>query len=46
MKFPDSPFTTYAKYGIQVDLQKICDPPKAEVMTNLLTGWQRSLGGR
>lgn len=46
VKFPDSPFTTYAKYGIQVDLQKICDPPKAEVMTNLLTGWQRSLGGR
>ena len=46
VKFADSPFTIYARYGIQVDLQKICEPPRAEVMTNLLTGWQRSLGSR
>ncbi len=46
VKFADSPFTLYARYGIQVDLQKICDPPKAEVVTNLLTGWQRSQGSR
>ena len=46
VKFADSPFTLYARYGIQVDLQKICDPPKAEVVTNLLTGWQRTQGNR
>jgi ABC-type sulfate transport system substrate-binding protein len=41
VKFPESPFVRYANYGIQVDLQKICDPPKAEVVTNLLASWQR-----
>jgi ABC-type Fe3+ transport system substrate-binding protein len=43
---PDGPFTQFARYGIQVDLQKITEPPKAEVVTNLLTGWQRTQGGR
>lgn len=46
VKFADSPFTLYAKYGIQVDLQKVCEPPKALVVTNLLTGWQRMQGSR
>jgi len=46
VKFAESPFTVYARYGIQVDLQKICEPPKAEVVTNLLTGWQRTQGSR
>lgn len=41
IKFPESPFVRYASYGIQVDLQKICEPPKAEVVTNLLASWQR-----
>jgi len=41
VKFPESPFVRYANYGIQVDLQKICEPPKAEVVTNLLASWQR-----
>jgi ABC-type Fe3+ transport system substrate-binding protein len=41
VKFPESPFVRYASYGIQVDLQKICEPPKAEVVTNLLASWQR-----
>jgi ABC-type glycerol-3-phosphate transport system substrate-binding protein len=46
VRFPESPFVMYAKYGIQVDLQKVCDPPKAEVVNNLLTSWQRSQGSR
>ncbi len=46
IKGPESPFETYAQYGIQVDLQGICEAPKAEVLTNLLSGWQRSVGGR
>jgi ABC-type Fe3+ transport system substrate-binding protein len=46
IKFPDSPFTVYARYGIQVDLQKVCEAPKAEVVTNLLQSWQRTQGSR
>jgi Ca-activated chloride channel family protein len=46
VKFPDSPFLKYADYGIKVDLEKICEPPRAEVVNNLLQSWQRSQGNR
>jgi hypothetical protein len=46
VKFPDSPFVKYADYGIRVDLSKICDPPRGEVVNNLLQSWQRSQGNR
>src|SRR5271157_2103100 len=36
VRFPGSPFELYAKFGVQVDLAKVCDPPKAEVVNNLL----------
>jgi len=46
VKFPESPFVQYAQYGVQVDLGKICEPPRAEVVNNLLQSWQRSQAGR
>jgi len=46
IKFADSPFELYAANGVQVDLQKICETPKAEVVNNLLASWQRAQGGR
>jgi ABC-type Fe3+ transport system substrate-binding protein len=46
VKFADSPFVKFAGNGVQVDLQKICEPPKAEVVNNLLASWQRSQGNR
>jgi ABC-type Fe3+ transport system substrate-binding protein len=46
VKFADSPFVKYVGNGVQVDLQKICEPPKAEVVNNLLASWQRSQGNR
>src|SRR5271165_5254959 len=46
VKFPESPFVKYADYGIRVDLAKICDPPRGEVVNNLLQSWQRSQGNR
>jgi len=46
VKFADSPFVLYANNGVQVDLQKICEPPKAEVVNNLLASWQRTQGNR
>ncbi len=35
-----SPFVQASSYGIQIDLNSICEPPSAEVISNLLTGWQ------
>jgi ABC-type glycerol-3-phosphate transport system substrate-binding protein len=46
VRFPDSPFVKYADYGIKVDLGKICDPPRGEVVNNLLQSWQRGQGNR
>jgi ABC-type sulfate transport system, periplasmic component len=46
IKFVDSPFVKYADYGIRVDLAKICDPPRGEVVNNLLQSWQRSQANR
>jgi ABC-type Fe3+ transport system substrate-binding protein len=46
VKFSNSPFVTYASYGVQVDLQKVCEPPKSDVVTNLLASWQRMSIGR
>lgn len=46
IKFPDSPFIKYEKFGIHVDLQSVCEPPKAEVLNNLLASWIRYQGKR
>ena len=46
VKFPDSPFVRYADHGVRVDLAKICEPPHAEVVNNLLQSWQRSKASR
>src|SRR5499425_2135444 len=46
VKFADSPFELYASNGIQIELQRICEPPKAEVVNNLLASWQRTQGNR
>jgi len=46
VKFAESPFVMYAGSGVQIDLGKICDPPKAEVVNNLLASWQRTQGSR
>ena len=42
----DSPFVKYADYGIKVDLAKVCEPPRGEVVNNLLQSWQRSQANR
>jgi Ca-activated chloride channel family protein len=42
----DSPWTRFAGNGVKIDLGKICPPPKAEVVTNLLASWQRRDSGR
>jgi hypothetical protein len=46
VRFPESPLVQYEKYGLQIDIGRTCEPPKAEVINNLLAGWQRSQGPR
>lgn len=44
VRFAGSPFLTYQRFGLSVDLGSMCEPPKAEVLNNLLQWWQRSVG--
>jgi hypothetical protein len=46
IRFPDSPFVIYEKFGLKLDVGQICEAPKGEVIQNLLAGWQRTQGNR
>lgn len=46
IKFAESPFTQYERYGLQIEPGSTCEPPKAEVLNNLLAIWQRSQSSR
>lgn len=41
--FPESPFTQGQRHGLKVDLTGICESPKAEVIHNLLVGWNNNV---
>jgi len=45
VRVPDSPFTQYQRFGLKIDLGTVCEPPRAEVINNLLAGWERTHGG-
>lgn len=44
--FPESPFTLYQKYGLQVDLPTMCEAPSPEIVHNLLVGWNNTVRRR
>jgi hypothetical protein len=44
VRFAGSPFVAYQRFGLSVDLGTTCEPPRAEVLNNLLQWWQRALG--
>jgi len=44
IKFTESPFALYERYGLKIEPGSTCEPPKAEVLNNLLAIWQRSQG--
>jgi ABC-type Fe3+ transport system substrate-binding protein len=44
VRVPDSPFTLYQRFGLKIDLGTVCEPPRAEVLNNLLAGWERTHG--
>ena len=37
----DSPFVQFEDHGIQIDITTVCEPPRAEVLNNLLSSFQR-----
>lgn len=41
IKGEESPFRVYAKHGLKIDLPAVAQPPQADAISNLLTGWQR-----
>jgi Bacterial extracellular solute-binding protein len=41
IKSPDSPFVQFASFGLSLDLTTSCEPPRAELISNLLASWQR-----
>lgn len=42
IKFASSPFVVYEQYGLKIDIPAVCNPPRAEVINNLLASWLRS----
>jgi ABC-type sulfate transport system substrate-binding protein len=46
IKFAESPFLLYKKFGLSIDIGSVGETPKAEVVNNLLAIWQRSQGNR
>jgi Ca-activated chloride channel family protein len=46
IKFAESPFALYERYGLQIEPGSTCEPPKAEILNNLLNIWQRGPGAR
>jgi Ca-activated chloride channel family protein len=46
VRFAGSPFVDYQRFGLRVDLGTVCEPPPAEVINNLLAGWERAHGAR
>ena len=46
IKTAESPFVQYSRFGLQIDLSTVGQAPKADVINNLLSAWQRSQGNR
>ena len=46
VKTPDSPFVRYESSGLKIEVGSVGEPPKAEVINNLLGLWQRTSGNR
>jgi len=41
IKFPGSPFLEHVKNGVKINIPRVCEPPSADVLNNLLIGWER-----
>jgi hypothetical protein len=41
VRYPESPLVRYAPQGLKIDLPRVCEPPQAEVVTELSTTFLR-----
>jgi ABC-type sulfate transport system substrate-binding protein len=41
LRFPESPLLRHAKQGLKIDLPRMCEPPKDEVIQELLASFRR-----
>jgi Bacterial extracellular solute-binding protein len=46
VRFAGSPFVDYQRFGLRIDVGSIVEAPPAEVLNNLLAGWERARGSR
>ena len=44
VRFAGSPFVSYQRFGLSVELGEASETPRAEVINNLLAGWERAHG--
>jgi hypothetical protein len=44
IRFAGSPLIEKESYGFKIDLTTACEPPRADVLTNILESWQRRFG--
>jgi ABC-type sulfate transport system substrate-binding protein len=42
VNFPESPFLQNERYGIRIDIPRIAEPPKAEVVDTLISSFRRA----
>ena len=41
VRFPDSPLIRNSKHGVRIDLPRMCEPPKDEVVQDLLDSFRK-----
>jgi eukaryotic-like serine/threonine-protein kinase len=42
VRFPESPFIRNAKHGVRIDLPRMCEPPKQEIVQDLVDAFRRA----
>jgi serine/threonine-protein kinase len=41
VRFPESPLVRYAPQGLAIDLARVCEPPRAEIVYDLIASFRR-----
>lgn len=41
VRFPESPLIRHSSHGVRIDLPRMCEPPKDEVLQELLASSRR-----
>jgi ABC-type sulfate transport system substrate-binding protein len=41
VRFPESPLVRYAAQGLAIDLPRVCEPPRADIVYDLIASFRR-----